>query len=259
MNLSNLFKKQKETVASEPQIEQTTIIGIPGVWKDKADLLVSVEEECGNEYSLNGTVLTHKESGLNYELDIYDFDPAMWLGFKEWSRTRLSEEYLDLLDTHTHTIYLVGPGGSIDRAQRMVDLATKMIEAGGLGVKIETTGTAFDLESWNGIIDVPSPISLYSIFVRQSHNPRMNFSYTCGMHNLGLRDVTSRGVDLNKALPAVTQFNTERILQSLSVSDGMIYSVDGTSFLVSIETTCPNSEDEYYGNPWGMWLLTNAN
>ncbi|WP_459210881.1 hypothetical protein [Aquimarina rhabdastrellae] len=256
MNFINLFKKRQDNIAQEPQFEQDIILGIPGKWDSIDAIKASIIEHSNNELTIKDNFITDSQTGQVYELDIYDYDPQMWLAFKKWSKTPLDENFLDELDTHTHTIYLVGPGGSMSLAQRISEIAVHILNAGGFGVKIETSGTAYDKSNWTTTVGINAPIALYSLYVRQMQYARTSFSYTCGMHNLGLADVSTRQTDLQIAIPAVLQFNSDRLMDNLTIKAGDQYTALDTDFLITEETTCPTADDEYYRNPWGMWLLT---
>ena len=256
MNITKLIKTLNKSTPVTPTIKQTAILGISGTWTNKEDIVETILKNGNNTLSINNNILTHLPSGVSYELDIYEYNPSMWLAYKKWSKTPLDEDFLDLIDTHTFTIYLVGPAGSVANAQQIAGIASIILQEKGLGVKIETTGVAYTAENWLISANIRGPLAMYSLFIRHITNARNQFSYTCGLHNLGFKDVTTRGIELNLAIPAVLKFNTQRLANEIEVKPGMTYTYEEHDFLVVEETTCPNSEDEYYGNPWGMWLLT---
>ncbi len=57
-------------------MESQIIIGIPGLWKSRTELVQEIVGKSGG-YILAGNVIHHKEKDIVFEIDVYDHDPSL--------------------------------------------------------------------------------------------------------------------------------------------------------------------------------------
>ena len=56
-------------------METQIVIGVPGLWKDRTELIQEVVSK--SSYILAGNVMHHKEKEIGFEIDIYEQDPSL--------------------------------------------------------------------------------------------------------------------------------------------------------------------------------------
>ncbi|WP_142320633.1 DUF4261 domain-containing protein [Bacillus cereus] len=56
-------------------METQIVIGVPGLWKDRTELIQEVVSK--SNYILAGNVMHHKEKEIGFEIDIYEQDPSL--------------------------------------------------------------------------------------------------------------------------------------------------------------------------------------
>src|SRR5258708_29257208 len=140
-----MLTQEKTTMTQETSME--IIIGIPGLWPTKADLLKSVVTQTDG-LALAGRMLLNQKANKSFQVDVYEHDPALHRSFRIAGGEQIPEQELDAIARHTYTLYLIGPGGTQSLAQDMMEVAAQLLNAGGLAVKVETAGVAYSKEKW---------------------------------------------------------------------------------------------------------------
>jgi hypothetical protein len=169
----------------------------------------------------------------------------------------MPRDELEQIARHTFTLYLRGDGGSVDAAREIIDVATALVRAGGLGVKIESSGTAVGRAEWFLRADPEQPAGPYWAFVALLRSHEHN-AYSCGMHNFGLRDAITNIVLEPEPLAALVHNFLGLTYQSRpDVSDGDEFSDNDTSLIYRARAepcvTFPAGHMQH--NPYGMWRL----
>jgi hypothetical protein len=234
--------------------EQTIVIGIPGNWKDQ-DTLVAAINELSN-YSYAGVALLHEPTQTSFGVEIYEQDSNMRGSFEQWGLGRIEEAQLQAIDKHTYTIYLIGKGGSLEDGRRIMAASEALLQAGGLGVKIETTGKAFSPATWQLLCGLEDDARLYDGLVTKLH-AEGDVYYTCGMQNLGLRDAIVGAVDTPTALYALDAFCLYQILEQPHIRPGESFlpASDSPSFQINQEEDRRYSKEDILYNKYGLWIL----
>ena len=118
---------------------------------------------------------------------------------------------MTLIGKHTFVLYIIGEAGNVEVAQKIMDVAVALLDAGGLGVKVETAGKAFNAEQWKTLTQLDDPARFYDAFVTKLQVQDDVF-YTCGMHNLGLKDAIVGAVGLEAASHTLDIFSIYQLL-----------------------------------------------
>lgn len=234
--------------------EQTIVIGIPVQWPNQDALIAAINKIPGYTYA--GMVFLHEETQVGFGIEIYEQDENMRTAFEELGMGRLSEEELAAIDNHAFTIYLIGKGGTIAAAQQIMDASQALLQAGGLGVKIETTGKAFNVATWEMLCNIEDDARLYDGFVIKLH-AEGDVYYTCGMHNLGLRDAIVGAVDQQTAVYTLDAFSLYQVLEQPHIRPGESFSPapESPSFQINQEEDKRYPEDDIFYNKYGLWIL----
>lgn len=234
--------------------EQTIVIGIPGQWKNQDALVTAINSI--NGYSYAGMALLHEKTQDSFGIEIYEQDKNMRQAFEELGMGRLTEKQLAAIDKHTFTIYLIGKGGSIEDARKIMQASLALLRIGGLGVKIETTGKAFSTEVWKMICELPDDARMYDAFVMKLHADG-DVYYTCGMQNMGLKDAIVGAVDQQTAIHALDAFCLYQILEQPNIRPGESFSPasDSPSFQITEEEDQRYPKEDIYYNKYGLWIM----
>jgi len=185
-----------------------SILCIPGNWADRGELLTSILERSEGEYVMAGNILFNTIEKQHCVIEVFGHDPTMHKAFSvAGAVTRYSEEELSKIANHKLVVYLTGDTGTLEDARRMADTAAMLLNIGGLGVKVETAGKAFEKEHWLMQLEDFEFYKLYTLFVVDSIVDNEGTVYSCGMHNLGLPDTIVYGEEFQAAVDLIQIFH----------------------------------------------------
>ncbi|MBH8599599.1 hypothetical protein [Thermoactinomyces sp. CICC 10523] len=134
----------------------------------------------------------------------------------------------------------------------MMRLATKVLNAGGLAIKVETAGLALSKEDWKKLCQDLDIVSLYYAFVKGV--VEKDYFYSCGMHQFGQRDVLIYD-QWDRQL--MDQFLLYVLIEQPSLKVGETFSLGPDTPIYQIgEKACDQYEkDDLFYNPLGYWTL----
>lgn len=92
--------------------------------------------------------------------------------------------------------FLMGPGGSLESAHKMMEAAGALLHAGGAGVFIDNSTVAHGAEQWLAMTEDGSPDALSFAYVAIVRGE--DTVWTMGMHTLGLRDIHMKLADMEE-------------------------------------------------------------
>lgn len=263
-NKDKIKNKVKDYIMDENQIqtamkeEATIVLGIPGLWKDRDAILEAIATKSGG-YTYGGMLLTHTKNNDSFGLEIYEHDDKLREAFEYAGMGRFSDDELNQLDKHTFILYVIGAAGSTDAAQKMMHVATALLEAGGLAVKVETAGKAFNVEQWKTLTNLDDPARFYDAFVTKLQVQDDVF-YTCGMHNLGFKDAIVGAVGLEAASHTLDVFSIYQIVEQPEIHTGEWFAVDEAlpKFQLLEEKDTRYPKDDGFFNRHGLWIMRPA-
>jgi hypothetical protein len=241
-------------MAKPPQ----TVIGIPGRWPDRSDIVTSIASRSGG-YLFAGMVLMKIGTKEGFTLEIYDRDPNLKNAFSIAGRGRLTDEDLDAIGSHTFTLYLVAQGGSVDLAKKLLHATNGLLKAGGMAVKIESTGTAHRAQQWAAFCAHDHLGSLLQAYV--TYIGSKGVYYSCGMHNLGHPDaLVEAAIAPHDAARLLHTFVGYLLVESPKLKDGESFSVDADAprYRLFQEPCTMYEASDLFHNPFGMWKLVPA-
>ena len=235
----------------------TIVIGVPGVWPDRAALVRAVTENNLNELLMAGKILMRLPSQHGFEFEIYNHDPNLRRAFAIAGEGWITDTELAQIDAHTLTVYVLGPGGNLDNAREMMLVANGLLAAGGLAVKVESAGKAFRRGDWARMCQGRGPLVLYDAYV--TFVAGRNIAYSCGMHNLGYHDAFVQGdMRPDEAVTLLDAFLKYLLVEQPALGDGHTFSLtpDAPTYRLSlVPCTFYPPADPFY-NPFGLWQLT---
>ncbi len=253
----NIFKNKTQHVNSTVT-KPKTVLCIPGNWTDRTDIVTAIGVNNINEFIFIGSTLLNLKTKVGYELEICERDPAMRESFK-WAGmvNRVSEEFLDKIDKHRYVVYIIGETGSFETAKSIADAGNAVLKSGGLGIKVESTGKAFTKKHWSELLNNFEDSNLYQMYVLDSISDGKGITYSCGMHNLGLKDAIVYNEEFQESVKLLSIFGYYQLIDKPNLQKNQTFSADPTSFIFVIkeENNQPNKDDELFENPYGMWRL----
>lgn len=165
-----------------------TTLRIPGAWSHPRELLERIP--AGVRLKPESLVLP---DGAEIELTAMPPDDQFAGIFNTACRRPATDEELEIVGRYTVNIGLIGPGGSMDAAQVMMQAGAAIVRAGGAGVFIDNSALAHGGGDWIEMADDGSPDALSFAFV-SIHGGQREIK-TMGMHVLGLPDLVMGRAD----------------------------------------------------------------
>ena len=220
----------------------------------KEEILCSIIEK-SDGYMFLGGFLSKTETKDFFTMGIYDHDEQLKRAFSYAGN--FSSEQLELIDRHTCTLYVIGEGGSIENANKILDAGSALLKAGGIAVKVESSGIAHSMESWKSMTQLKKVYQTFRAFVTFAGEE--DFYYSCSMHWFGYPDVivpreSSNPSDVASLMQAFLLYN---LIEKPVLKIGETFSIDSKSphyILEQVECTYFEKEHPFY-NPYGVWKL----
>lgn len=231
------------------------VLCIPGPWPDH-DTLVRAIMESGDTYLFAGKILMHMESGFSCTVSQHHTDQRMPQAFGAAGYRWRDTPAMQAINTHQTVVYLEGQGGSRAHAEAMMLAASCLLKAGGLGVKVESSGIAHAPAAW---LDFTEHLQLYS-----AHEALVAYvgdedsCFSCGMHNLGLYDAIIARSDSDTPAQVLKTFTRYLFIDRPTILDQQTFRVatDAPRYRVQRVDGTPYQGDSLFNNPYGAWRLT---
>lgn len=239
-------------------METQIVIGVPGLWKDRTELIQEVVSK--SNYILERNVMHHKEKEIGFEIDIYEQDPSLREAFFYAGGERFNEELLQELEKHTYTVYIIAKVDDTERLQEVIDVGMELLNAGGLALKVETAGVAYLKEEWQELAEDKEIFPMYSHLVTLVGDEEDGY-YSCGMQAFNLPDVVlDGGIDPEVAVDLLNDFNLHNILEKPNLKDGdtISFTEDAPVYLLSHYIDNRYEQEDPFYNPCGVWKLESA-
>ncbi|MES2267715.1 MAG: hypothetical protein V4520_13210 [Bacteroidota bacterium] len=248
------FNKNKPIIIPDNAPTVDTVICIPLPWSDKVELFSA----SNGKLMILGNFLVDNDAQQHFEVELEGYDKNMQNAFKvAGSVNSVSDEFLATIGNHKSVLYLISKTGNINSAYEMALCANKILMAGGLGIKVETTGNAAEPAQWNDFLSLSLEVACYKCFVVDSIMNKEGEVYTCGMHNLGLKDTIIKGEEFQESVIILSTFGFYQLIDKPIIRSGQTFQPDLESLLYRItnEDNQPNNDIELFENVFGMWRL----
>jgi len=230
------------------------VLCIPGPWPSSGELREELLA-CAPGYTLDGTVLRDSETGFTCELALQRADPDLADDFAKagphWARTEAMAD----IDDHTTVAYLIAPGGSREAADAMMRAGAALIDAGGLGVKVDSTGIAHAPAYWIDMCDQLDQVTAHRALVVYVAGTDV---YSCGMHNFGLPEAITSADDKTEAADMLRFFTRYLLENAPKLADGHTFSVSEGKQVYRVEqaSAIDYGPGSLFNNPYGAWRLS---
>jgi len=234
------------------------IIGVPGTWATRTDIVTSIAQRSGG-FIFAGLVLMDTSTKRGFTLEVYEHDAQLHEAFRIASGGRISDSDIAAIAQHRHTLYCLSSGVSLEAARQMLRIGVGLLGAGGLAVKVESSGVAHSAAQWRELAASEHLFDVYTAFVTLIGG--RDCFYSCGMHAFGLPDAAvPRDLDAQAAAQLLNVFNHYLLAERPSLTDGHTFSVaaDAPRFRLR-KSACDTYEPEHaFHNPYGLWRFSRA-
>lgn len=234
------------------------VLCVPGPWADALELgraLAMQTTGQGGGWLFAGRVLLRIESHWSCELEFGPADARMVRAFHAAGPHWRGTPEMEAIAGHRAVAYLVGPGGSREAAEGLMQAAAALLRAGGLGVKVESSGIAHPPAQWLEWCD--------ELFLFLAHRALVVYvsgdgeTRSCGMHNLGLPDAVTEG---HGQLPAdlLRDFTHYLFTEAPVIRKGQTFAAAAEAPLYRLHSARGDvyEDDSLFNNPYGAWRLS---
>lgn len=236
-------------------MSEQIIIGVPGVWRSQAEAAHALYVQNQNYIYAGFSLMDTATQDVAF-VEMQEYDPRLVDVFETLGDSSITDQELEKIARHRSTLWVLSPDVSIAQARRMMEVGTTLLKAGGLAVKVETSGVAHSALRWNEYAASDDLQPMYCAYVNLIEGGE--YFYSCGMHNFGLPDVsTSNELGATEAAKLLNQFNTYQLEELPQLDDGDYFSLDENErrYKLSFEA-CEAYEPEHpFYNPFGRWHL----
>lgn len=229
------------------------VLCIPGPWIERADLTRQLVQS-NTGYIFAGKLLMDMKTSTSCELQMEARDERMLSAFKasgpHWSQT----DEMTRIKDHESVIYLIGHGGSETNFAPLMHAARALLDAGGFGVKVESTGLAHSPETWRRLCDDLHLFSVHEACVVYITGTDV---YSCGMHNLGLKDVVVAADRTEDPVELLRTFTRYAFVGRADIRAGQTFSVasDAPVYRIVEDEGVLYDASSLFKNPYGFWRL----
>jgi hypothetical protein len=240
----------RDTIAS-PQL----VLCVPGPWEDRSAFLRDLIESTQGQFIGAGAFLMQVGAQDAFQFEFASFDAHMADAFRAAGPHWRDAPDMARIATHRSVIYLLGKGDSDEGVEALMLAARALLDAGGFGVKVESTGLAHAPDAWRTMCTDIAAFSPYRAFVVVVTGA--GEACSCGMHTFGMRDVVVEDDDPESALYAARTFSWYLFTERPHVEAGQTFACDAEAPVYRIEA---DDRDRYehgslFNNPYGMWRL----
>ncbi|HVW00248.1 MAG TPA: hypothetical protein VHB77_07910, partial [Planctomycetaceae bacterium] len=176
---------------NEPSDNENAVritLRIPGDWSHPREVLARMPAG----YQLEPESMTLPD-GSRVEFDAIPSDAQFPQIFASSCRRPPTDDEKAIVSRYTVNLALTGPGGSMELAQRMMQAAAAIVQAGGAGVFIDGSALAHGGQDWVAMTDDGGPDALSFAFASIVQGRQE--VYTMGMQALGFPDIVMSRAD----------------------------------------------------------------
>lgn len=228
------------------------VIGVPGKWKDRTELIQAIVSK-SDGYLMAGYIIHNASKDIGFEVEVYEHDPNLREAFSYAGRGSFKDSLLDEIDQHTFTVYVIAEVNGLEGLKEVLEVGDALLEAGGMAVKIETSGIAHTRDEWRELVNNKEYFPIYSSFVTLLGDEERY--YSCGMKAFGLPDViTPSSLSPEDAADLINNINLYSLVEKVTFNSGETFSLGENSAIFRIEfmKDFRYEDDDVFFNPFGL-------
>ncbi|OGX79915.1 DUF4261 domain-containing protein [Exiguobacterium sp. SH3S2] len=229
------------------------LLAIPGNWPsaEAVSEKISLHSE---GYTMAGLLLLEDETGKAFTVEVVERDPALAEAMIHASTSGFTPKIAKGLTRHTHIVYLIGDVNDVTDIAAARRGANALLNAGGLGVMVETAGVAYSKDEWQASKEEDLALD-YSLLTAITEEETAYVSW--GMKAFGHADVAvPETLEIEDAIHVIHSFNFHLIAGGSMFGDGDSFTFeDGKTFTVEMGEDERTSIDNLLHNPFGLIYL----
>lgn len=234
------------------------VIGVPGSWRSPTHAVAALAKQRIVWSPHSGLAVDAKtRQPYPFVIEKYDHDPRMRRAFEAVGR--LDRRSLQRIESHTMTLYVVSNAPhDVETSFAAMQLAAKLLDAGGIAAKVETAGVGHSAKRWRDLcaLGIPALATYHALTIRNAP-PDLEQTYSCGMHHLALPDVIVKGASAEH-LALLDAFNKYQALEQPVFKDGQTFSIaaDAPRYKLKHVACRLWRKSDLFHNPFGVWRLS---
>ncbi len=235
-----------------------TILCIPGPWTSRSEIVTTIAKSKRNEFIFTGKVLLNRKTNAAFEIEVLEHDFHLKDVFNQAiNADKLTKVFLEDIGQHQLIVKVRAKTGSASRAKAIAAAGNALLEAGGIGLKVEPAGKVFSKEQWSSLLTASHSSKLYDMFVVDGLHDRKGTVYSNGMHTLGLKDVIVNLKSSKEAKHLVSAFARFQLENNSDIVPGQTFSIkdENSVFRIQEELEPAMKLSSPPPNPYGMWRL----
>jgi hypothetical protein len=251
-----LTESADHRIAEERENASRIIVGVPGPWKERRDLIEALLGVHEGAYLFAGVAFMEVATKLFCRADWYEHDEDLRTAFARAGQGKLSDTLLDAVGAHESTVYLVFDDAGYETARTAARFAAALLRAGGIAVKVETAGVAHSPERWLEACNSEESFDIYGLFIVLVGGD--DCYYSCGMQNFALPDTqVPASLGPERGAELLNFFNMYQLVEAPDLNEGHTFSLaeDAPRFRLKREPYDSGYEEPLY-NPHGLWVLS---
>ena len=225
---------------------------IPGPWATQQQFMDAVVR-AKTAYEFGENWLVEPKSGRQFEVSASERDDEIADLFAHTGR--LSKQEVKKIAGQQVKVHVCGPGGSIEAARAMMNVAVALIKAGGYGVFVDNSGNAHGRDDWLALAGDKKLGGIYWAYVAVTAGREE--AWSVGMHCLGYRDAEVFGITDRQAAGFLLHNFLGYSYQSgnLIVDGDPLGSEFGALFRARAQPFTRFPAGTPFYNPYGIWRL----
>ena len=254
-----MWPSSKKTPVEKIPVKFTSVLCIPGHWKNEQEVKLAIVQATDGEYIAAGGIMMNTRKKCYFTFEVCKRDERIKEAFSVAGRVnRVTEDFLNEIDKHNLVVYISAPTGNLPEAEHIAFAGGAILKAGGTGIKVETAGKAFEKDTWVSLIQNFQEHCVYEMFVIDSLYQENGSTFSCGMQNLGLKDTIVSGLPFGEAADLLKIFGYYQVVDKPIILPNQTFtpSPGSSLFRITEESNPPYENVELLGNPFGMWRLT---
>ena len=196
------------------------VLCIPGPWQSRAEAIRALVDAHGGRYLMAGLLLYDSEGKDSVTIEWEEHDPRMVNAFYCCQN---DEKTMSALASHGSVLYLRFPMDITDQRERLLKYTDVLRKAGGIAVKLESSGISHPWSRWFEWLSSPFLHNHYRAAVIVAGDA--DGWYSCGMHQFGLPGATVPG-DGEEVRETLEAFNKYLLIENPKLSTGHTFSKD---------------------------------
>jgi hypothetical protein len=249
--------QEKDLSRRNTNMENELIICVPGPWDDSREMAKAIITTTTGKYLFAGGKLACPSAKDHIEMEIDHPVDDLENVFRLAGQGKITDDTLEKIAHHQSIAYLHFPLDIMEQRSRLKDFTEVIARAGGMAIKLESSGIAHEWDRWFTLIDSENLFDTYCasvVLVRDEQN-----YYSCGMHIFGLPEAqVSNSTPIDEAADLLNRFNIWQILERPELESGHTFSLtaDSPHFELELITDERHPDNDLFHNPQGIWDLS---